>query len=290
MLSEVAGEIVLPKIMATMIDNGIMADYGTSYIITQALKMIGFICVMIVGGLGGHYFAVKASVSFSADLRKDIFKKVQGFSFKDIDTFSTGSLVTRLTNDITQLQNMVRMGLIMAMRSPGMLIGGIIMACSINAKLALVLVVVMPLLIAAIVLLLKVAFPRFDFMQKKLDALNSGIQENITNVRVIKSFVREDFETEKFNKSNSELMDSAINAMKIIIATMPVMTLAMNITTLAVVWTGGEICYWRLNGCRKPYRVYNIHSPDTHVTYDGFNGNTSGVKSGSIGKKNLRSA
>lgn len=240
MLSEVAGEIVLPKIMATMIDNGIMADYGTSYIITQALKMIGFICVMIVGGLGGHYFAVKASVSFSADLRKDIFKKVQGFSFKDIDTFSTGSLVTRLTNDITQLQNMVRMGLIMAMRSPGMLIGGIIMACSINAKLALVLVVVMPLLIAAIVLLLKVAFPRFDFMQKKLDALNSGIQENITNVRVIKSFVREDFETEKFNKSNSELMDSAINAMKIIIATMPVMTLAMNITTLAVVWTGGK--------------------------------------------------
>lgn len=240
MLSEVAGEIVLPKIMATMIDNGIMADYGTSYIITQALKMIGFICVMIVGGLGGHYFSVKASVSFSADLRKDIFKKVQGFSFKDIDTFSTGSLVTRLTNDITQLQNMVRMALIMAMRSPGMLIGGIIMACSINAKLALVLVVVMPLLIAAIVLLLKVAFPRFDFMQKKLDALNSGIQENITNVRVIKSFVREDFETEKFNKSNSELMDSAINAMKIIIATMPVMTLAMNITTLAVVWTGGK--------------------------------------------------
>ena len=240
MLSEVAGEIVLPKIMASMIDNGVMMDYGTPYIIGQALKMIGFICVMIIGGLGGHYFSVKAAVLFSADLRKDVFKKVQSFSFKDIDKFSTGSLVTRLTNDITQLQNIVRMGLIMAMRSPGMLIGGIIMACSINARLALVLAVVIPLLIAAIVILLKIAFPRFDFMQKKLDALNSGIQENITNVRVIKSFVRGEFETEKFNESNGSLMDASLNAMKIMIATMPVMTLAMNVTTLAVVWTGGR--------------------------------------------------
>lgn len=240
MLSEVAGEIVLPKIMASMIDNGVMMDYGTTYIISQALKMIGFICVMIIGGLGGHYFSVKAAVLFSADLRKDVFKKVQSFSFKDIDKFSTGSLVTRLTNDITQLQNIVRMGLIMAMRAPGMLIGGIIMACSINARLALVLAVVIPLLIAAIVILLKIAFPRFDFMQKKLDALNSGIQENITNVRVIKSFVRGEFETEKFNESNGSLMDASLNAMKIMIATMPVMTLAMNVTTLAVVWTGGR--------------------------------------------------
>lgn len=240
MLSEVAGEIVLPKFMASMIDNGVMGNAGTSYILTQALKMIGFIGVMIVGGIGGHYFSIKASVCFSADLRKDIFKKVQGFSFKDIDRFSTGSLVTRLTNDITQLQNMVRMLLIMAMRSPGMLIGGIIMACSINVRLALVLTVVMPLLIIAIYILLKTAFPKFRFMQKKLDELNSGIQENITNVRVVKSFVRENHEIEKFDNANSSLMNAALSAMRIVIITMPVMTFAMNITTLAVVWLGGN--------------------------------------------------
>lgn len=240
MLSEVAGEIVLPKIMATMIDNGVMQNYGTSYIIGQALKMAGCILIMICGGIGGHYFSIKASVLFSADLRKDIFKKVQGFSFGDVDKFSTGSLVTRLTNDITQLQNFVRMALIMAMRSPGMLIGGIIMACTINARLALILALVLPLLALSIGLLMKTAFPRFGIMQKKLDSLNSGIQENITNVRVIKSFVREKFEIKKFGAANDDLTDSTLRAMNIVIMTMPLMTFVMNATTLAVVWLGGH--------------------------------------------------
>ena len=243
MLTEVAGEIVLPKIMGTMIDSGIgyaAAGFGTGYIISRAAMMIGFICIMIIGGIGGHYFSIKAAVSFSTDLRQGIFEKVQKFSFKNIDNFSTGSLVTRLTNDITQIQNMVRMLLIMAMRSPGMLIGGIIMACSINTKLALVLAVVIPVLAIVIAALLKTAFPRFGIMQKKLDNLNSGIQENITNVRVIKSFVRQQFETEKFASANEDLMNSTLRAMKIVVTTMPVMTLAMNVTTLVVVWTGGN--------------------------------------------------
>lgn len=243
MLTEVAGEIVLPKIMGTMIDTGIgnqAAGMGINYIISQALMMIGCILIMIIGGIGGHYFSIKASVSFSADLRQGVFDKIQNFSFKNIDNFSTGSLVTRLTNDITQLQNMTRMLLIMAMRSPGMLIGGIIMACSINARLALVLAVVIPLLALTIAILLRTAFPRFNVMQKKLDNLNSGVQENITNVRVIKSFVRQKFETDKFTASNDDLMNSTLRAMKIVITTMPVMTLAMNITTLVVVWLGGN--------------------------------------------------
>lgn len=243
MLTEVAGEIVLPKIMGTMIDNGIgdaAAGLGIGYIISRAAMMIGFICIMIMGGIGGHYFSIKAAVSFSTDLRQGVFEKVQRFSFKNIDNFSTGSLVTRLTNDITQIQNMVRMFLIMAMRSPGMLIGGIIMACSINARLALVLAIVIPVLAIVIATLLRIAFPRFGIMQKKLDNLNSGIQENITNVRVIKSFVRQQFETEKFASANEDLMNSTLRAMKIVVTTMPVMTLAMNITTLVVVWTGGN--------------------------------------------------
>ena len=276
MLSEVAGEIVLPKIMATMIDNGVMQNYGTSYIIGQALKMAGCILIMICGGIGGHYFSIKASVLFSADLRKDIFKKVQGFSFGDVDKFSTGSLVTRLTNDITQLQNFVRMALIMAMRSPGMLIGGIIMACTINARLALILALVLPLLALSIGLLMKTAFPRFGIMQKKLDSLNSGIQENITNVRVIKSFVREKFEIKKFGAANDDLTDSTLRAMNIVIMTMPLMTFVMNATTLAVVWLGGHFV---IGG-----RIFYLYSSDFVVTDDGFDGNSSKLQSGSLGK------
>ena len=241
MLSEVAGEIVLPKFMGKMIN---LIEYGNntgiSSIFGITVCMIGCICVMILGGLGGHYFSIKASVLFCADIRKDLFKKVQEFSFENIDKFSTGSLVTRLTNDITQMQNFTRMCLIMAMRSPGMLVGGIIMACSINIKLATVLFAVVPCLFIAIFMLMKTAFPRFKVMQKKLDRLNSTIQESITNVRVIKSFVREDFETEKFKNSNTDLRDTALNALKIMVCTMPVMTLAMNITTLAVVYNGGK--------------------------------------------------
>jgi len=243
MLTEVAGEIVLPTIMASMIDYGIgdaAAGLGTEYIISRALMMIGCIGIMICGGIGGHYFSIKAAIGFSADLRQGVFEKVQSFSFKNIDNFSTGSLVTRLTNDITQIQNMVRMLLIMAMRSPGMLIGGIIMACRINARLALILTIVIPVLGFTIGMLLKTAFPRFGVMQKKLDNLNSGIQENITNVRVIKSFVRQKFEIKKFSDANDDLMNSTLRALKIVITTMPVMTLAMNITTLVVVWTGGN--------------------------------------------------
>lgn len=243
MLTEVAGEIVLPRIMATMIDNGIgdaSAGLGTGYILSRAAMMLGFIAVMIIGGIGGHYFSTRASVCFSADLRQGVFEKVQKFSFKNIDGFSTGSLVTRLTNDITQVQNMTRMLLIMAMRSPGMLIGGIIMACSINSRLALVLVVIIPVLAIVIAALLKTAFPRFGIMQKKLDNLNSGMQENITNVRVIKSFVRQKFEIKKFSDANNDLMSSTLSAMKIVVTTMPVMMLAMNVTTLVVVWLGGK--------------------------------------------------
>ncbi len=240
MLTEVGGEIVLPKIMSSMINEGI-ANADTAYIIGRAGVMFGCILLMIIGGIGGHYLSVKASIYFTADLRKDLFAKVQKFSFKNIDTFSTGSLVTRLTNDITQLQNFTRMLLIMAMRSPGMLIGGLIMALSINKQLAMVLIYVIPCLAAAIFIILKTGFPRFGIMQKKLDALNSGVQENITNVRVVKSFVREDFEIEKFKTSNEDLMNSTLNAMKVVICTMPVMTLAMNITTLLVIWNGGKL-------------------------------------------------
>lgn len=245
MLTEVAGEIVLPRMMGEMVDKGIGTDgtigLGVPYIAAHAAMMIGFICLMIIGGIGGHYFAINGAVGFSSDLRKAVFDKVQTFSFKNIDEFSTGSLVTRLTNDITQIMNITRMALIMSVRAPGMLIGGVIMACSINARLAMVLLVMIPLLGIAIFLLLKTAMPRFTAMQSKIDMLNSRTQENITNVRVIKSFVRDKLEIKRFGKASSELCESTYNAMKIVVCTMPVMTLAMNIATLVTLWRGGNI-------------------------------------------------
>ena len=169
-----------------------------------------------------------------------MFDKVQDFSFSNIDRFSTGSLVTRLTNDITQIMNITRMGLIMAVRSPGMLIGGVIMTVSINPGIASVLFVVIPVLAIAIFLLMRTAMPRFEAMQKRLDDLNSVTQENITNVRVIKSFVRNAHENEKFQNASGELRNTALSALRIVVCTMPVMTIAMNAATLMVLWIGGS--------------------------------------------------
>jgi len=240
MLTEVFGEIMLPKLMSLIINNGI-AGRDTGYVIRIGLVMAAIAVLMAVSGIGGAFFSAKASICFTSDLRRDLFARVLQFSFKNIDTYSTGSLVTRLTNDIQQVQQVITMGLRLALRAPGMLIGALIMAFLMNSRLAVIILIVVPLLTAAIAVILTTAFPRFTAMQKKLDQLNNGIQEALTNVRVIKSFVRESFEEEKFSRANYELKESSLHAMKVVILTMPIMTLAMNITTLAVVWYGGNL-------------------------------------------------
>ena len=240
MITEVIGEVFLPKLMSLIINVGI-AEKNVSYIAAVGALMALTAVVMMVGGVGGAYFSAKASISFSTDLRRDVFSKIQQFSFHNIDQFSTGSLVTRMTNDIQQVQMVMMMALRMMLRSPGLFIGALIMAISINWRLALIILIVIPVLTCAIVVILRIGFPRFERMQRKLDRLNSGIQEALTNVRVIKSFVREDFETGKFKDMNQDLMDGSLHAMKVVIVAMPVMTLAMNFTTLAVVWYGGNM-------------------------------------------------
>jgi len=240
MIVEVIGEVVMPLLLSNIIDYGVNGGRGIYYILTMGISMIITALCMMAGGVGGAYFAIKASSGFANDLRKDMFNKIQKFSFTNIDSFNTGSLITRLTNDITQVQNMIQMMLRLALRAPGMLIGALIMAFSLNSKLALVILCVIPLLGLAIYSILKVAFPRFKVMQKMLDALNTVTQENLINIRVVKSFVREDFEQNKFSKANKDLKDSTINAMKVVIFAMPVMMFAMNVTTLAVVWFGGR--------------------------------------------------
>lgn len=240
MLTEVAGEVMLPKFMSMIINNGV-ASRNVTYIGKMGTLMVLTVLFMAVGGILGAYFSAKASISFTSDMRNDLFRKVQQFSFENIDDYSTGSLVTRLTNDVQQVQNVLMMGLRMALRAPGMFLGALIMAFMMNRQLAVIILIVIPLLLAAILLILKTAFPRFGEMQRRLDRLNSGIQESLTNVRVVKSFVREDHEIEKFSKLNDDLKESSLRALRIVITTMPVMMFAMNVTTLAVVWYGGNI-------------------------------------------------
>ncbi len=239
MLIEVCGDVLLPTIVADIINEG-AANRDVDYIIQRGLIMVGLAFIMMLGGVGSAYFASKASMNFGAALRKDLFGRVNHFSFANIDKFSTGSLVTRLTNDVTQLQNTIMMGLRMLFRAPGMLIGAVIMAFRLNKSLALILLVVLPILALGIGMIIKIGFPKFGKMQEKLDKVNSNIQENLTNVRVIKSFVRENFEEQKFAKANEELKEASLDAFKVVIFQMPLMSIIMNITTLSVVWFGGR--------------------------------------------------
>ena len=239
MIVEVVGEVVMPKLMAGIINDGI-ANRDYPFIIARGGLMIGVAILMLLGGVGGAYFAAKACVGFSSDMRKDAFDKIQLMSFSNLDQFSTGSLVTRLTNDITQVQNLINMTLRMMLRAPGMLIGGLIMAIIMNPRLALILLVVIPVLVVILIFVIKAAFPKFKAMQDKLDKLNSNVQEVLTSIRVIKTFVREDYEEKRFEESNGNLKESTVSALKLLIIMMPVMSLMMNATTLAAVWFGGK--------------------------------------------------
>ncbi len=239
MIVEVIGEVFIPKLYSQIINNGVN-NQNVGYIVGMAALMVGVSVLMLLGGVGGAYFGAKASVNFGADLRQDLYNKVQKYSFANIDKFQTGSLVTRLTNDVTQMQNMVNMLLRMCLRAPGMMIGAIIMAVIMNARLALILAVIMPFMIIVLFFLIKYAFPKFGIMQTKLDALNTNVQESITNIRVVKSFVREDHQRKTFAKANKDLKDTGISAMNVMIIMMPLMMLFMNLASLAVVWFGGQ--------------------------------------------------
>lgn len=240
MIVEVIGEVIMPLLLSNIIDIGVRGGRGTSHIIAMGITMVVTALLMMAGGVGGAYFAIKASSGFANDLRKDLFRKIQTFSFTNIDQYHGGSLITRLTNDVTQVQNMVQMLLRMALRAPGMFIGALIMAFVKNPRLAMVILCIIPLLGVGIYYIIRIGFPRFTLLQKKLDALNTTTQENLTNIRVVKSFVRESYEEEKFKNANTDLKNTTIQALNVVIFAIPIMTLAMNITTLAVVWFGGR--------------------------------------------------
>ena len=240
MIVEVIGEVVMPKILSLVVNAGTDSTLTIPNSVLYSVLMIVVAVLMMVGGVGGAYFGAKASVNFAADLRADIYKKVQDFSARNIDKFSTGSLVTRLTNDVTQLQNFVNMLLRMALRSPGMMIGALVMAIIMRPSLSIIFAFTVPLMILSIFGLIFMGFKRFTRMQVKIDKLNSTVQERVTNVRVVKSFVRETHENDKFHEANADLKSSGMSAMKIMIFMQPVSTIFMNLTTLAVLWFGSD--------------------------------------------------
>ena len=241
LMIEVIGEVIMPKQLATLINSANAGTLTNAQSIGVMIKMAVTALCMMGGGILGMYSGNKASVNFGADMRSDLFTKIQSFSFANVDKFSTGSLVTRLTNDVNRVQNFVGMVIRMALRAPGMMIAALVMAIAIRPSLSLILLVSVPLLMLCISFITRTAFPRFGIMQSKVDALNSTVQENVTNVRVVKSFVREEHSIGKFQEANRNLKQAGLNAHLVIILMGPVMTFFMNATIIAVILTGGPI-------------------------------------------------
>lgn len=239
-IGEVVMEVLIPTVMALIIDNGIrQGDIG--YVVKMGLVMMLMAAVSLCFGAVSGRFAAVAGMGFSKNLRSRLFRKVQSFSFANIDKFSTASLVTRLTTDVTNTQNAFMMVIRMAFRAPIMLIFAIIMTVKINAKLSLIFVCIVPVLAIAIIFILSKAHPRFLSMLNKYDGMNSRIQENLIGIRVVKAFVREPFEKKNFEKTADDVRKAQFFAEKLIILVMPIMQICIYSCIVAILWFGGNM-------------------------------------------------
>ncbi|MDD2647424.1 MAG: ABC transporter ATP-binding protein [Eubacteriales bacterium] len=239
MIGEVLMEILIPLVMAKIIDEGINGNRGMTYILEMGGLMVLMACLSMGFGALGSRFGAKAGAGFAKNLRKRLFDATADFSFRNVDKFSTASLVTRLTTDVNNVQNAFMMFIRMAARAPIMLIGALIFAVNINARLSLVFLFSIPVLGICLALIFFRAHPRFRVMLKKYDAMNGSVQENLTAIRVVKAFVREKDETKKFSMSAEEVRAAQLKAEKLVILTNPLMMLVMYATIIAVVWIGG---------------------------------------------------
>ena len=240
MVGEVVMETAIPLMMSKIIDVGI-AGGDLNYVLLVGFLMVGMaVFSLACGALGGRFAAV-ASLGFSRNLRRRLFAKVQDFSFGNIDHFSTSSLVTRLTTDVTNVQNTYQMLIRMCVRAPFMLISGTIMACLINVKLSTVFFVAIPFLAVVLVIIAFVAYPRFQIMLSKYDNLNNTVQENLTAIRVVKSFVRGEYEKEKFSDAADAVRKTQVRAEKVVVLTMPLMQIVVYACIIAALWFGGRM-------------------------------------------------
>ncbi|MBD8348684.1 ABC transporter ATP-binding protein [Dysgonomonas sp. HGC4] len=232
-------ETVQPLLMANIIDNGVMPR-NLSVITEIGGYMILISIAGLIASILNIYVSSRTSIGFGTDLRTELFNKIQHLSFSDIDRFNSASLITRLTNDITKIQQVILISMRILLRSPLVLFLAIFFVIKINADLALVLIGVIPILSISIYLILRKGFPLFIKVQQKVDHLNGIVRENLINIRVVKSFVREDFEAKKFANSSEDLRDMVIRASNIVVSVFPVMQLIMNISVILILWIGGQ--------------------------------------------------
>ena len=240
MLGEVSMEVLIPYIMALMIDNGIKGDYGLPYTIKMGALMIGAAVVALFFGLLSARYAAEGSMGMAAGLRKRLFDKVQDFSFSNIDKFSTASLITRITTDVNNVQRAAMLLIRAGSRAVLMFAGALFMSLRTNVSLSAVFAVAIPFVAIAVVLLASKAMPRFKEMLKKYDDLNLDVQENLTGIRVVKAFVREDYEHSKFEKGADRVRSAQLGAEKIVIWGMPLMFITMSMSIISVLWFGSK--------------------------------------------------
>lgn len=239
MVGEVLMETTIPLVMAKIVDVGI-AQRNSAFVVKSGILMISMaLFSLFCGAMCGRTSSV-AAFGFSKNLRKKLFSRVQEFSFGNVDKFGTSSLVTRLTTDVTNIQNMYQNVIRSMIRSPMMLFSGTIMACTINLKLALIFFVVTPVLFLTLLLIVKTVYPRFKKLFEKYDNLNRIVQENLIAIRVVKAFVREKYESQKFDKVADELRKTQVNAEKVVILNMPVMQMSIYLCIIAALWFGGN--------------------------------------------------
>jgi ATP-binding cassette subfamily B multidrug efflux pump len=238
MLVEVAMDLMQPRLIQCIVDVGI-AHLDMSVVVNTGLLMIGLALVGVIGGGGNTIVAVRVSERVGANLRSALFHKVQSLSFGNLDTLETGQLVTRLTNDVTQVQEVLLVALRILVRAPLMLVGSVIMAVITSPRLALLLLVLMPFLLGVLFWVIKRAHPMFAEVQRRLDSLNTVMQENLAGIRVVKAFVRNDYEKQRFGTSNENLMNQTTRAIRMVAVVMPLMMLALNLGIVGVLWFGG---------------------------------------------------
>ena len=239
MFIEVIMDLNQPKLMSDIIDIGV-ANGDISYVLNVGFKMIVVAMLGILGGMLCGLFSTLASMTMGKNMRQGLFDKIQSLSFSEIDNFKTSSLITRLTNDVTQVQNMVMMALRGMVRSPLICLGGIIMSLTISIKLSIIFLIVIPLIVLSVILITSKSIPFFIEMQKKIDNVNLVMRENLLGVRVIKAFAIEDKMRKRFSYANDELMDISVKAQSVTILLWPLVTLIMNLSVVAILWFGGN--------------------------------------------------
>jgi len=226
--------------MAKIIDVGMQNNYA-QVVMMYGLLMIASALLSLAFGVGAGRLAAVSALGFSRNLRKRLFSKVQQFSFGNVDKFSTASLVTRLTTDVTNCQNTFQMIIRMCIRSPFMFICAIVLSFRINSELAVIFLIAIPCIVVPVLLIMTKAFPLFEAMMKKYDALNATVQENLTGIRAVKAFVREDHETQKFRDAADAVRSMQVKAERLVILNFPVMMIVMYLSMIAMYWFGGRL-------------------------------------------------